>query len=307
MTTAPAILGINSPRQKPGNKVVGWHYDYQLKLGAILNGATTPAIELQIAPGAPFALRGIGGYNVSAPGGGGAIVTDELAGAFIQFTDAQDNWLQTNLVGTGENEIAAGNFSADWAIGGQDALYESVYNQLMYPPGSVITVRVTNASGGDWHDPRIVFRGTKFFYENLIYSPCYPQCYTAIPYQWPVTWGTNLDEITLGALSTTQNIPLRVTGADFVLRGGMVTLDTSVAGAGIGDLEILIKDQDEKAYANDYIHWQWLFSSLAHRPGVWYPEIYLPKDRVLLIDCKQGENKTAVFSLVFTGSRVWPK
>jgi hypothetical protein len=304
--TAPAVLAPNSPRRSSNAKVVGWHYDYQLKLGAIANGATTPDIELQIKPGAPFALRGIGGYNVPAPGGGGAIAVAELAGAFIQYTDASDNWLQTALVGTGNSTIAAGNFVADWPTGGQNALYEPVYNQLMYQPGAVITVRVTNASGADWADPRIVFRGTKFFYQDLIYSPCYPKCYTAIPFQVPLTWGTATDLIRIAAGATVRNIPLLVTGADFVLRGGMLTIDTSVASA-IGDLELLIRTQDDKNYANDFIHWQWLLSGLAHRPGVFYPEIYLPKDRMLLVDAKQGEALAASFSLVFTGERIWPK
>jgi hypothetical protein len=278
-------------------KVVGWHYDYQLKLGAILNGASTPQVELQIQPGAPFALRGIGGYNVGAPSFGFINVT-ELSGAAIQFTDAYDNWLQTDKIGT----------LGDWPTGGLNAQYEPVYNQVMYQPGSVISVRVTNNSGINWNDARIVFRGTKLFYEDRIYSPCYPKCYTAIPYQFPVTYGTAKDVIQVPASTTVRNIPLSVLGADFVLRGGMITNDTSVSSS-IGDLEVLLRSQDDRPYANDFIHWQWLFSGgLASRPGVWYPEIYLPKDRILLIDCKQGESALAAqFSLTFTGERIWPK
>ena len=41
--------------------------------------------------------------------------------------------------------------------------------------------------------------------------------------------------------------------------------------------------------------------------GIWYPEIYLPKDRILLIDAQQNENAPAEFALTFTGQRIWPK
>src|SRR5271166_1606065 len=194
--TAPQILGINSPPQNPSAKVLGWHFDYQLRLGALINGATIQ-LELQIQPGAPFCLRGIGGYNVSAPNGGtGVITTTELDGAFLEFTDQQDNFLQTQLIST----------TADWLNGGMNAQYEDVYNQVVYQPGTVITVRVTNLSGGDWNDPRIVFRGTKLYYGNRIFAPCYPNCYTAIPYQFPISWGATKDLITLAASSITYNI-----------------------------------------------------------------------------------------------------
>ena len=38
--TAPRILGQNSPAQNPYSKVIGWHFDFVLHVGAITNGQT---------------------------------------------------------------------------------------------------------------------------------------------------------------------------------------------------------------------------------------------------------------------------
>lgn len=282
--TQPRIMGAQSPPQNRNSQVVGWHFDYLLRCGAVSNGQTI-VTELQMDLGAPFCLRGIGGYNVVTA----THVVSELSGAFLSFSNSVDQFLQTAQIGT----------SGDWPSGGLNALYEPVYQQILYPSNSVLQVRLTNSSGADWDSARIVFRGTKLYYRDRIYSPSYPSCYRAIPYQ---------QSLTIPVLASgTFTIPLTVSGADYAFRGGVLKIDSSIAGS-IPDLEMKIRDQEGKAYSNDYIHHSWLFSSdLAQRPGLFYPEIYLPKDRQLLIDCQQNTATAPTVNLVLTGERIFPK
>jgi hypothetical protein len=285
--TAPQILGGNSPRNQPGaSPVIGWHYDYQLRCGAIANGAQTPEIELQIEPGAPFCLRGIGAYNVANAVGNYA--ASELAGAFLEYTDSQDNWLQTTLIGT----------NGDWPTGGFNAQYEPVYNQLVYGPGSVLSVRLANLSGANWQDARIVFRGTKLYYKERVYNRCYPPCYSQLPWEQVLN-------LTFAGAGNQQSIPVQAKGADIVIRGANIAFDSP---SDAGDFEVLIQGQDEFPYANDYIHWAWLFpQNLANRPGIWYPEIYVPKDRMILVNAQQINATELNPQISFVGARIWPK
>ena len=282
--TAPRILGENSPVQNVNAPVVGWHFDYQVRVGLLANGATR-VVEIPIQLGSPFCLRAIGGYNVAENS-----TTAQLTGGLIAFTDSQDQWLATNII----------SITADWPGGGLDAQYEPVYEQIVYGPASVIQVRITNDSGETWHDPRIVFRGTHLYYRNRIYAESYPPCYTSFPYERPV----DIARTPTAAGQTFRDIPLVVTGADFVLRGGVITL---VEGA-MADLEFQLRDQSGRPYSNDFIHHNWLFSTaLAQRPGLFYPEIYLPKERILLMDVFQGENAAFDVQVSFMGARVFPK
>jgi hypothetical protein len=286
MSSAPQILAPNSPIQKPDVRIVGWHFDYQLRCGAIPNGAQTPEIELPIDPGAPFCLRGIGGYNVTA--GGPPSTVQELTDAFIQYTDSQDNWLQTTLIGT----------AGDWPTGGFQAQYEPVYNQLVYGPGSVLSVRLANLSGGNWDDARLVFRGTKLYHANRVYSECYPKCFNQLPWEQVLN-------INFAANGQLLSIPLIANGAGVALRGFSIAFDNP---ANAVNLEMRLRDQYEKPYSNDWINFAWLFSqNLANRPGCFYPEFYLPKDRLMLVDANMNDDLELSINLVAMGARIWPK
>lgn len=291
----PRIMGANSPPARP-SRVVGWHFDYQVRFGSVVAGAKSALIELPIQLGAPFCLRGIGGYNI-ADGGVAAALNDVL----VTFSDSNDNFLQNQAIGV------TNTGSGDWLEGGLNALYEPVHNQVVYAPNSVLQVQVTNNGADTLADPRIVFRGTKLYYDELIYCPSYPPRFSSQPFQYSVQFpidplGTGT--ITIGASTTLRSVPVQAFGTDFVLRGGVFT---PVSGS-TADIEILLRDQYERPYANDFIHWNWLFSSaFAQRPGVWYPEIYIPKDRMILMDIQQNVASQGVFALTFEGSRVFPK
>lgn len=285
LTNAPRIMAPNSPRQQSA-PVLGWHYDYLLKMGAISNGQTVLK-QLLIDIGAPFCLRGIGGYKIQA----GPVVTT-LAGGFLAFSDPHDAYLMNQTIG----------ISGDWPTGGQNALYEPVYQQLVFGPGSTMNVLLTNNSGGDWADARLVFRGTKLYYRDRVNKVSYPKCYTALPYEYSLNFA-------ISATGLLQNQPLLVTGTDFVFRGAALELDANKRGGNsMADLEFIIKDQEGHPYSNDFIHHNWLFpTQFSQRPGVFYPEIYLPKERVLLFDLQQGGATTADVNLAVQGARIFPR
>lgn len=277
----PRIMGAESPPIRR-SAVVGWHFDFLVRCGAISNGQTRDNIELNIPPGAPFCLRGIGGYNVAA----GPVVA-ALTGGFLQFTDSRDAWLQSQSIG----------ISGDWARGGQNGLYEPVYEQIVYGPGSTMRIRLTNSSGGDWADARLVFRGTKLYYKDVLAPRSYPPCWRGFPYDQSLTF-------TVGANTTLPEQPLIINGTDFVFRGAEID---STSGS-MADLEIQIATQDQKPYSNDFIHHLWLFpTQLSQRPGVFYPEIYLPKDKVLLFNLQNNAAGSVTFNLNCQGARIFPQ
>ncbi len=285
MTATPRIMSANSPPSK-GGRVVGWHFDYQLKLGAIANGQRVQ-LELLIELGAPFCLRGIGGYKVQA----GPVVSP-LTGGFLTISDSRDLVLMNQLIG----------ISGDWPTGGNNALYEPVYQQVVFGPESVMNVVLTNSSGVDWADARLVFRGTKLYYRDRIHSVSYPSNYTCFPYEQSLNFS-------VAASQTLRDQPLTVNGTDFVFRGAALELNASAQGGNsMADLEFKMRDQEGRPYSNEYIHHAWLFpTAFSQRPGTFYPEIYLPKDRILLFDLKQGGATTADVNLALQGARIFPK
>lgn len=301
----PRTMGKDSPPARRG-RVIGWHYDYLVRVGSIAAHTKGPLVDLAIMPGAPFCLRGIGGYNV-VPAGAGPPVVSRLNDCLLTWADSSDNFLQNQPIGMGPGGLMGANVGGDWPTGGINALYEPVYNQVVFAPNSVLQFQVTNNSLATLGDVRIVFRGTKLFYDERIYCPSYPSRYTSQPFQYPVQFpfsSTALSTITVPASTILRSIQVPAQGTDFVLRGGVMEVITG----SIADVEIKLMDQSERPYSNDFIHWNWLFSNqFAQRPGIWYPEIYLPKNRMVLMDIQQVEAAEGVFSLVFEGSRVFPR
>ncbi len=285
LTATPRIMAPDSPKQN-GGQVVGWHFDYLLKMGAISNGQTVIK-ELLIQAGAPFCLRGIGGYKIQD----GPVVTP-LVNGFVAISDSRDAYLMNQTIG----------ISGDWPRGGQNALYEPVYQQVIFGPGSSMNVQLTNSSGADWADARLVFRGTKLYYRDRLQLVSYPRCYQALPYEQSLTFA-------IAANQTLNDQPLYVKGTDFVFRGAALELNAAARnGNSMADLEFKIRDQEGRPYSNDFIHHNWLFpTAFSQRPGCFYPEIYLPKERVLLFDLKQGGATTADVNLAIQGARIFPR
>ena len=125
-----------------------------------------------------------------------------------------------------------------------------------------------------------------------------PPCYTQLPWEQVL----NIQFAGAGILNS---IPVQATGADIAIRGANIAFDTP---ANATNLELLLRDQYEKPYANDFINFAWLFpQGLANRPGVWYPEIYLPKDRIMLVDANMNDNLPLNINISFVGARIWPK
>lgn len=290
MNVAPRIAAPNSPTPRQQTKVVGWHFDFVLRIGALADGASL-TLELPIPPGAPFCLRAIGGYDVEA---GPDVIP--LTDCLLQFSDQTDNFLQNERIGT----------TGDWNTGGENALYEPVYNQITFGPGSAQQVRVTNDSGGAYTNAFLIFRGVKLYDADLIYIQSYPEKYRGVPYQFPVQWPPSIvgdGNILVGGAGEIRDIKIEAKGGDFTFRGGMIT---QITGS-IADVRLRFRDQWGRNYSSDYVHCRWLFSNtLAQRPGVFYPELYIPKDRILLMDLQQNEASAALINLCLTGQRVFP-
>lgn len=265
-------------------RVIERHFDYVIDAGAIANGETKRDIQIQLQLDAPFCLRGLGGYVINEAG---TAVTG-LGGGFLQFDDSELRWLQSDLTA----------MTADIVVSGRNAQYSPYWRQSVYPKGSVVSFQLRNASGGDWFKTRLVFRGAKLFYEGQVWSPTYPSCYETLPFELSLTPAVT-------ALQTLPDNLITIQGdADVVIRGAVAT---PVSGS-IANLEFRLKDWRDNYYSNDFINYRWLFSqNLAQRPGIFYPEIYVPRNAQFLYDMRQGQNAAGSLNLSLIGAKVFPR
>jgi hypothetical protein len=261
-------------------RVIERHHDNIIPLGAIANGVTRDNILFTFDTQAPFVIRGVGGYFVSAD------VAAGLGGGFIQIEDTERRKL--------ESEPAA--VSADIVVSGVNAQYSPYYRQKVWAPGSTCTLTVRNGSGVDWPAAFLILRGARLFYEGQIWSPTYPPCFTSVPFD------QSIFPSVAGSGEVRDNIINFDGDGDVAMRGGLVKL---ISGS-IGNLGFRLKDWRENYYSNDYINIRWVFADTkAQRPGVFCPEIYVPANGQMLFDLLQGAASAASFNLDFMGAKVY--
>lgn len=265
--------------------VIERHQDYIITCPAIANGATARNVEIRLDTDAPFCVRQVGGY---VRDGVGAVIP--LTGGFLQWADPDERYLQSEPA----------SIVADTVVSGQNALYSPVYQQRVFPEGSVLMFNLRNNSGSNWGQPKVIFRGTKLFYEGDIWSPSYPDCFQSIPYSQSLT----ITAPTTTAPLTDQAFQVG-NDADLALRGALCAETTDALGT---DVEFRLADYYGKRYSNDYINWRWLFSTTAQRPGLFYPELYIPSKEQFFYDVRQGTpGAAAVFNLSLMGAKVFAK
>lgn len=195
-----------------------------------------------------------------------------------------------------------------------------VYPQVFYPRQAQITVDVFNDGTDALINVTMYFRGVKLFSPGAVRSYEYPAKFGLLPYVYPkVIAGL---PVFTGPIRNT----LLVKGdADFVLRGGQAG-DTFTSPRS-SEVFITIRDEDEKRYSNDAVHADVLFgnsnmgnifaggSPIAggpNAPGLFYPEIYIPKNHLIYFDVSRddsylGEAAAVDYPISFIGQKVFAK
>lgn len=267
------------------------HHDYILQIASLPSGSSVQSYPLPIDTDAPFLLRARG-LRIAPPTATRAQTNVQLMR--FRYKNAAGEYLAQIPIQT----------PADFALAfGQAGHYRPVYPQQAYPPGSVIEVDLFN-DGPDATNVQVIFRGVKLFNDGAIPAPTYPAKCRALDFTYQTGKGTAQDPALI--LQTTDALrqqPLNIrSDADFALRAGQAGLWTSSGQGGTystngyTELYVRLYDANLKPYSNIPIHIDWLFGNAGgtalpsfiqlgnSAPGLFVPEIYLPKNGVLFYD-----------------------
>lgn len=264
------------------------HHDQILVIPSIPAGGEVRNVPLAIDTDAPFLVRGRG-LRVTPPVSRSQVQVRELR---FRYTNQAGAYLAQQPIQTQQD------FGQAFGQGGN---YRPVYPQQPYPPGGTILVDVINDSGADVTNLQCIFRGVKLFRDGALPAPTYPPKCRALDFTYQTGKGTSQDPALI--LATTSQLiqqPFNVrSDADFALRAaqaGLWTYDGSGTYSPIGYTELYVQlfDGNLKPYSNVPIHIDYLFGAAQgtgqgtydfelgnSAPGLFVPEIYLPKNSVL--------------------------
>jgi hypothetical protein len=211
---------------------------------------------------------------------------------------------------------------------GQQGNPKPIVPAVLYPAGSVIRIDLRHTGANTISNLTFFFRGYKLFPWGSVIAHTYPTQVAPLTFAYPVFTSQ------LGVSETRQNQIFTVkTDADFVIRGGQSFPISSVASRTLAEVAIILKDPDKKPYSNDFVPLDILFGC-GNQPaiipvgptpsytvpfgtgpqsmGLFYPEIYVPKNHQLLYDIQRtdgasGSNQSEDFTFNLIGSKVFTK
>ena len=268
------------------------HQDYILTVPSVpVSGVQQ--VPLQLDTDAAFALRLIRSRNIGLSG--------------WRFTTPsrayQSNALRTDWI------VPVQSGQLPFASRGSIA-----YNQMIYEPGSNILVDIGNNTGEPISNAQLLFRGSKLFRDGSLWAPTYPPKMSIRPAVYQVVVrNVGLSETRLNNQLTIKN------DADFVWRAGCCDAFTLTAGADADafqftNLYVKIRDEQYKAYSNDWIHANDVFGQglptpliggvtpddqVLFTPGLMTPEIYIPRKHNLYFDVQRSDDSGVAVDLYF--------
>jgi len=302
------------------NGLVERHFDYVLgpnqdaRLANVPAGATLRNVELQMQSDAPFLLRGraVRQAYASTEGGFGQ---NGLQFLKTRWTGPVRDYRQQDYV---PESLQMENF-------GQMGDPKPINPQVPYPANSTLVVDLVNTGANPITNLTFFWRGVKLFQPGAVQLYTYPPKMKGewFNYQIPVT-ALAAPELRTDQIFTVQP------DADFVLRGGLATAPFTALFVAFFDVGILLMDADKKPYSNDYMPLDVLFGSGQFPPtiplgaiplfippfgpgpalpGLFYPEIYVPKNHQLIYNLNRTDavGLPADFTINLIGQKVYPQ
>jgi hypothetical protein len=194
-----------------------------------------------------------------------------------------------------------------------------MYPQIIYPPNGVILCDIGNTTGEPITNARLLFRGSKLFDSTAVSAPTYPSRLAALPF----TYQTIVKSVTPNTSPVLDNQLYVKNDADFAFRlgvcdpfglaiDGAATSLNSVAPQQFREVYVQMKDESRKYYSNQPIHVNDLFGQcipvqsgantgpdgnlnndeVLWMPGMFTPEIYIPRDHSLYFDVYRFDDPT---------------
>lgn len=217
---------------------------------------------------------------------------------------------------------------------GQWGLPLPVYPEIFYPAGSTMLIDLYNDGPAEIDNLTLYFRGVKLFPWGQRRDDTYPAKFSQLPYTYTFVPPTDQNPIgqvlNLGVKETRLNQVFKLQDdADFVIRSGQAGLPGSAQLV----FEIFFKlyDSDNYPYSNVPVHFDVVFGNFTteaifqygasgttppygagpYAPGLFYPEIYLPKTRIMYYDIYRDDSAiscaaAASYPVLLNGAKVFP-
>ena len=302
------------------------HHDYVVgpnqdsRLASVAAGATITNIQFQLDNDAPFLLRGRA-YRVQY---------DNLDSRTQQGL----NTLSLRYTGPNRDYTSQGYIPQNLLMpyGGQGGAWRSVYPQMVYPLGSIIQIDLVNTGAAALTNLTLYFRGVKLFPWGQVPAYTYPKRFRTIPFVYPIASVTqanltgSIQNLLTNETRTLQQFQVG-NDADFVFRYGQAGPSYSPFGLEVG---FVLRDENQKAYSNDYVHYEVLFGPSGGNyncggttipavgtgnslPSTMFPELYIPSNHILYYDVTRADNGFAGsatipnFPVNLIGSKVYPQ
>jgi hypothetical protein len=199
---------------------------------------------------------------------------------------------------------------------------------ILYPPRSVLMLDLKNTGSNAITNLTFFFRGFKLYPQGAVPAFSYPKKLASQTFCYPILISQlGVSETRLNQIFTVKQ------DADFVVRAGQATPIRSAASRTLAEVAVRFKDHNKLPYSSDYVPFDILFGAGSWpatvplgptpsfvspfgtgpgQPGLFYPEIYIPKNFQLLYDVQRtdgatGSNQAEDFTFNLIGSKVFER
>jgi hypothetical protein len=284
-----------------------------VRLTSVAAGATIEEIKLATDGDAPFVLTG-------------RAVRQTYTSALTQanLADLKSRW-------AGPSKDYRSDFlleSLAMVYYGQGGNPKPIAPGVEYPANSTILVDCQNTGASAIPGLTYYFIGYKLYPWGSVVGYSYPKKFAPQTFAYPVpNLALGVSEYRPGQIFTVKD------DADFVIRAGQGPTFFSTGGRTFAEVSIILRDFDKKPYSNDFVHFDVLFGNGAapatipvgptpsfvkpfgtgpSSPGLFYPEIYVPRNHQLRYDLQRsdgavGSNVSEDFTFNLIGSKVFEK
>jgi len=296
------------------------HYDYVLgpnqdsRLASVIAGAVIEDVILQISGDAPFVLTGRAVRHAYTS----TLRQTNLQGLKTKWTGPTRDFRQQSYV------LEA----LQMAYYGAQGNPKPIVPGILYPAKSVLILNLKNTGASTITNLSFYFRGFELYPKGAVPAYTYPRKFASQTFAYPVAvTGLGVSETRLNQIFTVKQ------EADFVLRGGQGITISSSGGRTLAEVAITLKDHAKQPYSNDFVPFDILFGAGGFpasipigptpsfispfgtgpgQPGLFYPEIYVPKNHQLLYDLQRadgagGSNQAEDFQFNFIGGKAFDK
>jgi len=258
---------------------------YEFSNTGALAGYGQTAVEIALDTDAPFRCFGIAIYIFNS--GDAPIGAQGNINFTLRYTKADRYYLQRHLVSA--QQLNPYDAQAVNGAGGQTAPFYSYFSpvvpNLFFPASGSIMIDFAEPAGITLGAALIVFCGTKLYGDGSIWSPTRNPAKPSRPF---IGYSVQFNAANLPIYNQILQI---LPDADFAWQDGAQTDQPLTGFSPVGvqrNIGIRIKDWTGKYYMNGFIPLDLIFGfNNSQTPGLVYPEIYIPKNQVLLMDLKE--------------------